>query len=420
MTEWTEQYCFTLPEQTRTVPVCLICNKTVAIVKSGSSKRHYETTQRDFHSKFPPARLYCSGACTNKKNQQKQRCVYAGPLISTRSHSQTLRQLEAATALSEEEKDIVTAIQGVLLSAKSNFRRTEILATDNKSSLLGLLKKAPYYAITVDESCDVVDDEQMSIFARFFDIQSKVLRDELVAILPFKVNTRGEDLFKAFDDFMTKSSLNYDKIVCISTDGFSAMIGKGNVHNSPDIKLSATLKKVMDGLIKLINSMKSCSALQRRQFKEFLSKCDSAYAYLLPIENQELIHFPTIHEYRKKNSEIDTAVFLSFMTDIGKEARFQDFAEIEKLSQVLKTPYDVSPAGQWTYIAAKLFRLSNPSLQMKMIDLQDVSLKMYKTVSTKEFWTERVLEKYENCKILAVTWLPCLAPYIYVRPLPSK
>lgn len=42
--EWTEQYCFTLPDRPQAVPVCLICNKTVALVKSGNLKRHYETT----------------------------------------------------------------------------------------------------------------------------------------------------------------------------------------------------------------------------------------------------------------------------------------------------------------------------------------------------------------------------------------
>ncbi|KAF2904235.1 hypothetical protein ILUMI_01931 [Ignelater luminosus] len=50
-------------------------------------------------------------------------------------------------------------------------------------------------------------------------------------------------------------------------------------------KLSATLKNAMDGLAKLINFMRSCSALQHRQFKEPLSECDSAYSDLLQHNN---------------------------------------------------------------------------------------------------------------------------------------
>lgn len=429
--------------------------------------------------------------------------------------------LEMATALFEEKKDIVTAIQGIPLSARSNTRRTEILAADNKSSLLELLQKAPCYAIAIDESCDIVDAEQMSVFVRFFDVESTVFREELLAILPFKGKTRGEDLFKTFEDFMVKSNISYDKIVSISTDGAPAMIGKekGLVKRIRDknakilsyqciihqtslcSKLSATLKNVMDNLVKLINFMRSRSALQHRQFKEFLSECDSEYSDLLQhnnvrwlskgqvierfwqikeevttflenidteearkyvqfltngsnmqavaflkdiltylnalntelqgngklicdlvqsvaafrrkldifeedIINGEFIHFPTMLEYRTKNRcEIDTAVFSSFVSDLGKEfaARFQDFVEIGKLSQFLKTPFEVSPAGEWTEIASKLFSLSKPTLQMEMVDLQeDVCLQMVKSAPTEEFWGKHVLDKFTNCRKLAI------------------
>ncbi|KAK9738075.1 hypothetical protein QE152_g10192 [Popillia japonica] len=54
-------------------------------------------------------------------------------------------------ALFEGKKDVVDAIQGIPLSARSNTSRTEILAADNKSDLLELLQKAPCYAIALDE-----------------------------------------------------------------------------------------------------------------------------------------------------------------------------------------------------------------------------------------------------------------------------
>ena len=45
--EWTQQYAFILPP-TSSKPLCLICNESVALVKSSNLKRHYETK----HSKF--------------------------------------------------------------------------------------------------------------------------------------------------------------------------------------------------------------------------------------------------------------------------------------------------------------------------------------------------------------------------------
>lgn len=46
-------------------------------------------------------------------------------------------------------------------------------------------------------------------------------------------------------------------------------------------KLSATVKDVMDSLIKLMNFMRSRSAFQQRQFKQFLPEYDQAYCDLL-------------------------------------------------------------------------------------------------------------------------------------------
>ncbi|CAG4949463.1 unnamed protein product [Parnassius apollo] len=171
--------------------------------------------------------------------------------------------LAAVTALFEEKKD-VAGIQNIPLSARSNTRKTEILAADIKITLFELLQKAPCYAIVLDESCYIVDDEQMSIFVRFLDIESKTFREELLTILPLKGNTRGEDLFK-------------------------------------------------------------------------------------------------------ENSEEDIAVFTTFLADLRNEfaTRFQDFAEMGKLSLFLKSPFEVDVAAEWTDVAAKLFNLSSHHFKWK-------------------------------------------------------
>ena len=52
--EWTDKWLFVLPVGGMK-PMCLICNATVAVVKSSSVKRHYETTHKArFDVKFPP------------------------------------------------------------------------------------------------------------------------------------------------------------------------------------------------------------------------------------------------------------------------------------------------------------------------------------------------------------------------------
>lgn len=71
--------------------------------------------------------------------------------------------LEMVTAIFEESKKFVTYFQDIPLSARSNTRMTEILAAENKKSLFQLLQKSPCYGIALNESCNLVDSEQMSI-----------------------------------------------------------------------------------------------------------------------------------------------------------------------------------------------------------------------------------------------------------------
>ncbi|XP_025416189.1 general transcription factor II-I repeat domain-containing protein 2-like [Sipha flava] len=399
MNEWTELYCFILPERVGAIPVCLNCNSTVAIIKSGNLKRHYETTHKDFHTTFPPAsevrknKLHASEAALRV-------CWVLNKHQKPFSDSEIVKEcmLEVATALFQENKKIVTSIQDIPLSARSNTRRTEMLTAENKKSLFELLHKSPCYCIALDESCDLVDSEQMSIFVRFFDFENKVFREELLAILTFEGKTRGEDLFKSFDDFMKKSDLSYDKIMSISTDGAPAMMGKEkgllkrirginlSMHNSPNIALYHVRWLSKGRVVERFWNIKE------KEVKTFLKNVDTEEA-------------KKHSDFLEKNRNIVAMAFLNdilnFLSDLMKEfdAIFKDFSEIGKLSQFLKTPYDVLPDGEWTDVAEKLFNLSKSKLQIEIIDLQkDVSLKQSRSASTEEFWAKDAIDKYSNCE----------------------
>ncbi|KAK4871913.1 hypothetical protein RN001_016037 [Aquatica leii] len=420
LAEWTEQYCFTLPDRPQAVPVWLICNKTVAIVKSGNLKRHYETTD---HRNFPvgsearKGKLQAYLSSYNKSTKLLVRCMseQEKSIEAALRVCWTLNKHQKQFSDSEIVKDcikknVVAAIQNIPLSARSNTQRTQILAADIKNTILKLLQKAPCYAIALDESCDIVDEEQMFIFVRFLDIKCQIFREKLLVILPLKGITRGEDLFKVIDEFITKSNISNDKVCIIHQ---TALCGQ----------LSATLKEVINSLVQLCNFMRSHSVLQHRHSKEFLSECDSAYSDLLQHNNvrwlkqvtsflqnldtqrtrkhfefvtnkrnmlvvaflknilkylnalntdvsvfrrkldifekdiarHKFIHFPTILEYKKENSEEEIAVFVKFLTD----------------------PFEIDVAAEWTDVDAKLFNLSKPSLRMKIIDMQEDALKNF-------------------------------------------
>lgn len=100
--------------------------------------------------------------------------------------------LQVVTVLFHE--NFVTLIQAISLSSRINTRKTEILAAENKNSLLELLHKSPSYAVALDESCDIIDDGQMSICVQSFDNENKIFINELLAILTFKDKTREENI----------------------------------------------------------------------------------------------------------------------------------------------------------------------------------------------------------------------------------
>ncbi|XP_008181904.1 EPM2A-interacting protein 1-like [Acyrthosiphon pisum] len=121
MNKWNELYCFVLPERVGAIPVCLICNSTVAIIKSGNLKRHYENTHKDFHTKFPPG---------NESEQEKSTkaalrvCWVLNKHQKPFSDSEIVKEcmLEVVTALFQENKKIVTSIQDIPLLARKPTR----------------------------------------------------------------------------------------------------------------------------------------------------------------------------------------------------------------------------------------------------------------------------------------------------------
>ena len=53
-------------------------------------------------------------------------------------------------------------------------------------------------------------------------------KQDLLTILPITGNTRGDEIYNAFMKFVEKLPLPLHKLVCITTDGAPAMIGRLN------------------------------------------------------------------------------------------------------------------------------------------------------------------------------------------------
>lgn len=72
---------------------------------------------------------------------------------------------------------------------------------------------------------------------------------------------------------------------------------------------------------------------------------------------------------QERNSEVLTAVFLSFIANLVKqfETGFQDF-EVGNLSQLFKSSDEVVSAAEWTDKTGKLLRLVKAFTSKKIFD----------------------------------------------------
>lgn len=162
------------------------------------------------------------------------------------------------------------------------------------------IKMTAAISIAIDESCDITDTAQVSLFVRYISAQGP--KEELLGLLPLKGQTHGEDVANAVEIHLGNHGIDIDKIVSIATDGAKSMTG---VHKGAASILRRKIShevlafhciihqealcaqtfpgemiEIMNMVIKITNSILA-KPLYHRQFKEFLNEMDNEYIDLL-------------------------------------------------------------------------------------------------------------------------------------------
>lgn len=73
------------------------------------------------------------------------------------------------------------------------------------------LENCTYYALALDESCDITDTSQLLIFIRGINDRFEII-EELLSTCPMKGTTPGEDFFTAIQEVLEKQNVKWDKI----------------------------------------------------------------------------------------------------------------------------------------------------------------------------------------------------------------
>ena len=307
-------------------PLCLICNESVALVKSSNLKRHYKTTHSKFESmyqqkiedrknKIDQLKLQYERSATILFNsitvqEKTTECfLRIGWILEKHkkpfTDSEIVKQcvLETVKTLFDDKmkSEIKEKINKIPSSDSTSTRRTELLAYDLMSQLDKGLQNALGISLAFDESTDKTDNSQLMVFVRNYNAGVKEFCHDLMGVTNLKVRTRGKDIYEALKGMLDSRNIDAKFFISVTTDGAPPMIGRDRgltaqlKEDNPDMinyhciihqsVLCASMEdefyEVMETIMKIVIFLWSTPALQHRLFRSFFAEIDARYDDLL-------------------------------------------------------------------------------------------------------------------------------------------
>ncbi|XP_071053656.1 zinc finger MYM-type protein 6-like [Onthophagus taurus] len=193
-------------------------------------------------------------------------------------------------------------IKTIPLSNDTIRRRIEKISENVESPLIHKIKESIFFAIQIDESCDIAKKAILICYVRYVDFVFKEIKEELLCCIELVSYTTSSEIFNALNAYIIKHSLEWKNCIGVCTDGAASMIGKHcgvtkriqEVANSDFLithyiihrqhlaakSLSTELNEVLEESIKIINFIKK-GDLNSRLFAIFCQEIGAEYEQLL-------------------------------------------------------------------------------------------------------------------------------------------
>lgn len=193
-------------------------------------------------------------------------------------------------------------MKSISLSNSTIERRISDLSDDVEDQLLDKIKTSEFFALQLDESCDVSSKEILVCFVRYTDFKGEDMGEEFLCSIELPSYTTGSEIFQGIDKYLKKSQLEWKNCIGLCTDGAGNMTGRhsGVVKRIKDVahpelksthciihrehlaakKMSVELNKVLTQSVSAVNAIKT-SALNTRLFTILCEEMGSGHSHLL-------------------------------------------------------------------------------------------------------------------------------------------
>ena len=203
--------------------------------------------------------------------------------------------VQTVKTLFPEKADTLRTVEQVPLSRNTCTRRVEDIANHLTNTIVDNLKTCESFSVALDETNDINDTAQLSVFTRYFLDGS--FHEDLLGVICLEGLTTGAIIYDGFQRYMEQKDIPLNKIIGLATDGAPAMVGKNNgflkhirdanpdiiafhciIHESVLCSKLRDYSELMTSIMKMINYLKSQSGLRHRQMRKFLkennAECD--------------------------------------------------------------------------------------------------------------------------------------------------
>ena len=304
-------------------PMCIVCETTFSDNRRNDLSRHYKKHQDEIEGKLKL--LPCSDLRKKYVAKKKEDFKKRQNLFVTKS-CESLAMLEASYGIafllakkhkpfsdSEEiikpciqkfvqsigHKNIEKKAKEIALSKQTITRGIEEVSHDVCEQLKDRFHTYSFFSLALDESADISDVAQLSIFIRGTDDSFNVF-EKLIGLESLHGRTLGLDIFNKVRLCLENLQLDFSKLLSVCTYGAPSIVGNisGTVTllerfvGRPLVKYHCilhqeslcgkviNLQHVMTPIIKCVNKIKA-RGLNRREFKEYCQLFDMEYGDLV-------------------------------------------------------------------------------------------------------------------------------------------